>query len=31
MSTGLRVAIMTDGDQSNSVVEADYADFRVRW
>jgi Protein of unknown function (DUF3047) len=25
------VAIMTDGDQSNSVVESDYADFVIRW
>jgi hypothetical protein len=25
------VAVMTDGDQSNSVVESDYADFLVRW
>ncbi len=25
------VAVMTDGDQSNSVVESDYADFVVRW
>jgi hypothetical protein len=25
------VGLMTDGDQSNSVVESDYADFKVRW
>ncbi len=25
------VAVMTDGDQSNSVVESDYADFVVHW
>jgi Protein of unknown function (DUF3047) len=25
------IAVMTDGDQSNSVVESDYADFLVRW
>jgi hypothetical protein len=25
------IAVMTDGDQSNSVVESDYADFVVHW
>jgi hypothetical protein len=25
------IAVMTDGDQSNSVVESDYADFLVHW
>ena len=25
------IAVMTDGDQSNSVVESDYGDFVVRW
>ncbi len=25
------VAVMTDGDQSNSVVESDYADFSIHW
>ena len=25
------VGLMTDGDQSDSVVESDYADFNVRW
>jgi Protein of unknown function (DUF3047) len=25
------IAVMTDGDQSNSGVESDYADFLVRW
>jgi hypothetical protein len=25
------IAVMTDGDQSNSVVESDYADFVIRW
>jgi hypothetical protein len=25
------IAVMSDGDQSNSVVESDYADFVVRW
>jgi Protein of unknown function (DUF3047) len=25
------IAIMTDGDQSNSVVESDYTDFTIHW
>jgi hypothetical protein len=25
------IAVMTDGDQSNSVVESDYADFFIHW